>query len=74
MRGTVNKLSDRSVTEYEVWSISYQTVLVYLVELNENSNAAFLSCNNLVENGFVFLNDVIIKVVMAIKAYLYWFQ
>ena len=70
----VNKLLDCSATEYEVRSISYQTALVNLVELNENSYAALLSCNDLVENGFVFLNDVIIKVVTATKVCLYWFQ
>ena len=74
MRDTVTKLSDCSVTEYEVWSKSYQTVLVNLLELNENSNATLLSCNDLVENGFIFLIDVIIKVVTATKVCLYWLQ
>ena len=72
----VNKLSDCSVTECEVWSISYQTLLVTLVELhvNENSNATLLTCNDLVKNGFVLLNDDNNKSCHGNKGMLYWFH
>ena len=32
----VNKISDCSVTEYEIWSISYQTVLLLNMRYGQN--------------------------------------